>query len=262
MASKNKSGELIMYTTTDMLQELYRIYNALNARFFEGNLPPVFITLVPGKSRKKATYGCFTPNAWAKAKIEEKVTDEAVEKIVVPENPQHEIAISSEYFTRGTASWVATMVHEMVHLHCCVNEINDTSNNGVYHNKRFKYEAEKTKAINIDYAQIIGYSVTTPSSELTYFIDNELNVNEEIFAWFRNTQLGLTAKAPKKRYICPFCQLEVQTKKNKKIICGECYEESNGEQIVLMDYWDITDPDSPELLEDNNPGLDREGEKE
>lgn len=47
--------------------------------------------------------------------------------------------------------------------------------------------------------------------------------------------------------MCPVCGLEVQAKKGKNIICGDCDKR--------MDYWDLTDPDNPEILEDYNNSL-------
>ena len=38
-------------------------------------------------------------------------------------------------------------------------------------------------------------------------------------------------------------------KKDKRILCGEC------EEPYEMDYWDLTDIDNPEILDDRNDGL-------
>lgn len=232
-----------MTNTTQMLSELYRIYNALNEQYWENALPEVFITIVPGRKKAKSVYGTFTPESWAKNEGTE--VDEEGNETTKTSDIHHEIAMSAEYFTRPISNWCATLQHEMVHLYCQINNIEDTSNNGVYHNKKFKYHAEKHGLI-IEKADVIGWSVTTPSSEFIDFI-NSLDINEDTFAYFRQTKLADSKTTPKKRFVCPLCGLQAQAKKTSNLICGECEK--------TMDYWDLTDPENPVILEDYNDGL-------
>lgn len=120
----------------------------------------------------------------------------------------------------------------MVHMFCNINEIDGTSNGGVYHNKRFKSEAEK-RGLIIDKADVIGWSITSPTTEFTNFV-NSIDLDKSVFKFFRNTKLAVSNPTPKKRYVCPVCGLEVQAKKGKNIICGDCDKR--------MDYLDLTDP--------------------
>lgn len=232
-----------MTNTTQMLSELYRIYDALNEHYWESSLPPVFITIVPGKGKTKSVYGTFTPESWAKNEGTE--VDEDGNETTKTSDIHHEIAISAEYFTRPIPNWCATLQHEIVHLYCQINNIEDTSNNGTYHNKRFKYHAEQHGLI-IEKADVVGWSVTTPDSEFIDFI-NSLKIDENTFAYFRQTKIDASKTTPKKRFVCPLCGLQAQAKKTAMLICGEC-----GKQ---MDYWDLTDPDAPEIIEDFNDGL-------
>lgn len=232
-----------MTNTTQMLSELYRIYKALNEEYWNNELPEVFITIVPGKGKTKSVYGTFTPESWVKN--EDTEVDENGVETTKTGDVHHEIAMSAEYFTRPIPNWCATLQHEMVHLYCQINDIEDTSNNNVYHNKRFKIEAEK-RGLIIEKADVIGWSVTTPDSDFIAFI-NELEVNEDTFSYFRQTRLTSSKTAPKKRFVCPVCKLQAQAKKGSLIKCGE--------HDVLMDYWDLTDPDAPEILEDLNNEL-------
>lgn len=235
-----------MTNTTQMLSELYRIYKALNEQYWENALPEVFITIVPGRGKTKSVYGTFTPESWAKNEGTE--VDEDGNETTKTSDIHHEIAMSAEYFTRPIPNWCATLQHEMVHLYCQINDIEDTSNNGVYHNKKFKYHAEKHGLI-IEKADVIGWSVTTPDSDFVNFINN-LDINAETFAYFRQTKLPDAKVTPKKRFICPLCGLQVQAKKTALIKCAE--------DDVMLDYWDMTDPYLPEILEDYNNGLYQE----
>lgn len=240
-----------MIETTNMLKELYRVFDAINDKYFEGSLPKIFITLQQGKKKTKSIYGAFFPKSWAENQGVEYDEETGTEQIKTNEDRFHEIAMSAEYFTRPVANWCSTLCHEMVHLYCQVNNLQDTSNNNVYHNKTFKIEAEK-RGLIIEKADTIGWSVTTPSTDFIKFIEEEVKVDEEVFKFFRDTKLNPSKVTPKKRYICPLCGTQVQAKKKKNIICGDCEKR--------MDYVDITDPMNPDFIEDYNDGLaEREG---
>ena len=228
-----------MIETTNMLQELYRIFDAINEEYFDNSLPKVFITLQQGKKKTKSTYGTFYPKAWAENQGVEYDEETGIERVKTGEDRFHEIGMSAEYFTRPVGNWCATLCHEMVHLYCAVNEIESTSNKGVYHNKEFKREAEK-RGLIIDKADVIGWSLTTPSVDFIKFVSS-LEVDENVFSYFRDTRLAPSESTPKKRYVCCECGMQVQAKKNKNIICGECGKR--------MDYWDLS---SEEVLEDYN----------
>ena len=50
----------------------------------------------------------------------------------------HELNLSADYLNRPIENIVATLIHEGCHLYALQNNIKDTSNRGIYHNKRFK----------------------------------------------------------------------------------------------------------------------------
>lgn len=234
-----------MIETTNMIKELYRIFDAINDEYFDGSLPKVFITLQQGKKKTKSTYGTFYPKSWAENQGSEFDEETGMAVVKTSEERFHEIGMSAEYFTRPVANWCSTLCHEMVHLYCQVNELEDTSNKGVYHNKVFRREAEK-RGLIIEKADVIGWSLTTPTTDFIKFIE-DIKVDEGVFSYFRDTRLALSDPTPKRRYICPMCALQVQAKKKNNIICGDCGKR--------MDYVDITDPYNPEFLEDYNDGL-------
>lgn len=231
--------------TSKIIDELYNIYNALNEEYFDDSLPEVFITLKQGKTKTKSVYGTFQREAWSHKDGEEIDEDTGEVKDIVSSERIHEIAMSAEYLSRPLANLCATLCHEMTHLYCAVNNIEDTSNNGVYHNNKFKREAEK-RGLIIEKADTIGWSVTTPSAQFINFIES-LDINNEVFDYFRNTELAISKTAPKKRWVCPKCGQKVQGTKKSVIGCWDC--------MMRMDYWDLTDEESPEMIEDNNNGF-------
>ena len=189
-------------------------FDVLNQKYFEGSLPRAVITI---QSSPKA-YGHFTPyEAWF-------------------DNGDGfpEINLGAETLNRPTESTIGTLIHEMVHFYCHVNEIKDTSRGGKYHNKRFKAEAESRDLI-IDYDPRIGWSVTSPSQALIDFV-REQGWSEVSLA--RMGLYGLVGgqngtgtdggesvakkKAVSHKYQCPVCKNSVRATKLVNIGCLDC----------------------------------------
>lgn len=142
---------------TKTINELDKIFDNLNKEFFEDKLiKPVII--VQSKVKKNMLGSCSVNPVWLNKNDEEK-------------DKRYEITVSAEYLNRSLEQIVATLLHETVHLYCSQNQIKDTSNNCVYHNKKFKEEAEKRGSI-IELAKTIGWSVTTLKPETEELIKN------------------------------------------------------------------------------------------
>ena len=186
--------------------ELYRIFDLLNTNLFNKELE-VPVILIQSK-RRNILGTCSVNRIWANKVSEDKPN-------------YYEIAMSAENLNRSVEEIIATLLHEMVHLHCSLKDIKDTSNNYVYHNKRFKKEAEAHGLI-IEYFKTIGWSVTSLKEETRKLIKT-FNVNETLFEYYRNTPVRVKATVPSKRikYVCP-CDISINTTKKLNIICGLC----------------------------------------
>lgn len=197
-------------------------FNTLNKIYFNNELPEVAITI---QSNAKS-YGYITINkVWKDTEYD-----------------YHEINISAEHLNRNIENVMATLLHEMVHLYCMVNDIKDTSNGGRYHNKNFKHEAEKRDLI-IEYAPVIGHSITTPSVKFIEGIKaNGLYTN---ISHCRTTGISSTTpptggsdsgddgdsetgkgkkKSSTRKYVCNGCGISVRATKAVNIICGDCMD--------------------------------------
>lgn len=217
-----------MKRTTNMQRAigyLNKIFKALNEEYFDTELPTPILTI---QSTPRA-YGHFTP--WDAYRIKEE--NGGIRGAV-------EINIGAGTLDRPIEEVTATLLHEMVHYYCYLNNIKDTSRGGTYHNKRFKAEAEK-RGLVIDYDSRIGHSITSPSEELIDFIigygfdDIKLGRNE--WETFRigggdkagSGSNGTTVKPPKKKtssikMICPCCGNIARVTKKTNLICGDCME--------------------------------------
>ena len=140
--------------------QLEKMFRELNKHYFAGKLPEPIISL----KKTPSAYGHITCSKVWQAGGENK----------------YEINISSATLDRPIEETASTLLHEMVHEYCMETGIKDTSNNGVYHNRRFKEQAE-THGLTVDHHEKYGWTITSPSEELLDFI---------IFQGWQDIQMG------------------------------------------------------------------------
>jgi len=189
------------------INELNKIFKFFNKELFDGKLIEPII-LIQGKIKKHTLGTCSNHAIWQKKDVEK--------------DKRYEITLSGKYLNRPLEEIISTLLHEMIHLHCSLNNIKDTSNNCVYHNKRFKEEAEK-RGLSIAKAKTIGWSVTTLTEETANRI-KEIKIDEGAFDYWRN---AFEIEKEKKKvvmnkYRCPGCATKLSSRKTLNIICGDC----------------------------------------
>ena len=140
--------------------QLEKMFRELNKHYFAGKLPEPIISL----KKTPSAYGHITCSKVWQAGGENK----------------YEINISSATLDRPIEETASTLLHEMVHEYCMETGIKDTSNNGVYHNRRFKEQAE-AHGLTDDHHEKYGWTITSPSEELLDFI---------IFQGWQDIQMG------------------------------------------------------------------------
>ncbi len=205
------------------ITKLEKLFDKLNENYFEGKLPRPIITV---QSTPKAYGHCTTKEIWRAAAPADSETEK-------PVDGKYEINLGAEYINRPIANTAATLVHEMVHLYCLINEIADTCQRGRYHNKTFKEEAEK-RDLHIEYDRTIGYSVTSPTEGLEFNLKSWGFIEGFKLARLNPMSLisigkatGTGAAAPRNKshkYVCPCCGQTVRSTSDLNIICGICEE--------------------------------------
>lgn len=204
-------------------------FDVLNKVYFNGELPPIVISIMSSPR----TNGHFTCGRVWRAE----------------ETLMHEINISAEHLDRPIENIMATLQHEMVHYYCEINDIADTSQYGRYHNKKFKSEAE-ARGLIITRADGIGWSVTQPSEGFVevlkeHGIEKPLDINRDglfldIIGKLEKIGtdgvdgIGVTGtpaikpKYPKqstRKYVCPCCGNSFRATKTINVLCMDCDEQ-------------------------------------
>lgn len=199
-------------------QELYKAFHLLNRSLFNNELPEPAITIQNQGNRTRNRLGWCSPDQiWM---------DE--EKTI----RKFEICICAEYLNRSVPEILNTLLHDLVHLYCSSNDIQDTSRNGTYHNKRYRLHAERF-GLEVEKDKKYGFSITRlqhgteklintfdldPASfQLRRFSWGEAEEGEE------GEEKEKKPKPKKNVWECPGCQKQIKTKWDKlNIICGDC----------------------------------------
>ena len=201
---------------------LVKIFKAVNAEYFENELDVPTITI-------QSTVGAYghitTSKVWNNGDV-----------------ATYELNIGADYLSRPIENVVSTMIHEAVHLYCMLKGIKDTSNRGVYHNKRFKEIAESKGHLIIDKHDKYGWTITTPSDDtlefcIAYGFD-DIKIHRETGYSFTGVSGGKSGNGgtihipPKvkkpsstRKYICPCCGNSFRATKSLNVLCMDCNEQ-------------------------------------
>ena len=200
-------------------QYLNKVFKLINSEYFDNELE---MPTIPIQSTVGAYGHVTTSKVWK--------TESG--------KASYELNIGADYLDRPIENIVATLIHEGCHLYAMQNGIKDTSNRGVYHNKRFKALAED-RGLIIEKHSRYGWTITTPSeATINFCIDNDLQevlITRHTGITFTGVGTGKNGNgtpvkptAPKKgnsiKWICPCCGAIVRSTKILNIVCGDCNE--------------------------------------
>lgn len=203
---------------------LNKVFDLLNARFFENTLSRPTITIQS------------TPRAYGHFSLRE---DTWISKL----GGTHEINIGAGTLARPIEDVAATLLHEMVHYYNHENGVQDCSRGNTYHNRKFKAAAEAHGLI-VSHSEKYGWSHTEPSEALLDFILEtgltDILINRNECSGFHiagpNAKNGTpgtaapTRTSSTRKYVCPCCRNSVRATKIVNIACLDC-----NQQMILAE---------------------------
>jgi predicted SprT family Zn-dependent metalloprotease len=198
-----------------------RAYDFFNAELFHSSLPAALITL----QRHAKAYGYLAADRFA-GRIEEDVT-------------AHELALNPDHFGRTDEEILSTLVHEMVHLwqHAC-----GTPPRKSYHDREW---AAKMKEVGLHPSSTGQTGGKETGQKMTHYIVAggpyaqtvaRLKETGFLLRWqsrSADNKERKTKAASKTKYTCPSCDQNAWAKPGATLICGECYDEGDGEIHVM-----------------------------
>ena len=197
----------------ETVKYLAKLYDYCNDNLFKGELRKPVIT-VQRDERNKTNGGVSLQKVW-------KENDK--------DDGDYELNMTAQQLNRPINEIVATMIHEMVHHYAKVNNMQDCSRSGTYHNKLFKRLAEM-HGLNVECMPTIGWSHTTLTKDTAKLIETFVKDNPETLIYCSPVFKGQTVKTTSTRkYECPCCHNSVRATKQLNIVCGDC------NQVMLDD---------------------------
>lgn len=191
-------------TIANTITTLEMVFEELNKKYFNGELHKPVITIQSDTT--KGAYGwCTSYKAWKDGEVE-----------------NYEINLCAEYLDRGIKALAETMLHEMVHLDNVNKGIQDTSNNGFYHNTKYRKTAEEHGLIVKKDAKY-GWCITELNEESEAFIDS-LNLEEVTIVRKKIDKQKKTSKNNSIKYVCPCCGAIVRATRPVMVGCMGCNE--------------------------------------
>lgn len=198
-------------------QYLVKVFKAINETYFQNQLEIPTITI----QSSVGSYGHVSvQKVWHNQ-----------------EQESHELNLSADYLDRPIENVVATLIHEATHLWSLQHHIKDTSNNGIYHNKKFKVIAEQKGHLHVEKHPKYGWTITSPSEDtLNFIIQNNfqdillVRQSTHSFGRFNGGTDGDSPllKPPAKKtsstrkYICPSCGNSFRATKDIRVLCLDC----------------------------------------
>lgn len=185
---------------------LGKLYDFANERLFNGELKKPVITIQRDERNK-------TNGWWSVGKVWQENTEDEGE---------HELNMTAQQLNRPIGQIAATLIHEMCHQFASVNNMQDCSRSGTYHNKLFKKIAE-THGLKVECVPQIGWSHTELTEETAAMINAFVMENPATVIYRLPVVKGQTVKTSSTRkYICPICGQSVRATKQVNIICADC----------------------------------------
>ena len=198
------------------VSQLEHIFNKMNADFFENKLPTPIITV---QSSPNAYGHCTVAKVWKKK-----------------DGETYELNIGAEVLNYPIEETLDTMGHEMVHLYCRENGIQECSRGGKYHNNKFKELAEKI-GLECFKTEKYGWNTKAGDRMIQYALDNDWSeftlgrgtpIRFDTNFTPNNVHIAEPTQTPERRpsstrkYICPHCKQTIRATKDVNVICGDC----------------------------------------
>ena len=196
-----------MLKISEIVKKTEDMFDLFNAHFYNNELIRPAITVSPDGGR--GSYGwCSVYEIWN-----------------AEDEKYREINLCAEYLDRPLNEVCATLLHEMAHLYNLQNEISDVSNNGYYHNIKFKATAE-AHGHHIEKHPKYGWTVTTITPETEAWLREALG--EDGIRASRLPEEGGGKGGSKKssnrsiKYVCPECGTIIRATREVNVVCGDC----------------------------------------
>src|SRR6266545_384493 len=128
-------------TASLLLAALEHAWQTIRTR--HPDVPEAVLVVASGSEGKRLNWGHFAPHRWQVAGAD-----------------RHEVLVGGEGLHRGPLEVLGTLLHEAAHGLAQAREVQDTSRQGRYHNRRYAHLAREL-GLDVTSVKPIGWSATT-----------------------------------------------------------------------------------------------------
>jgi hypothetical protein len=197
-------------TASLLVAALERTWQTIRRR--HPDVPDAVVVVASGSEGKRLNWGHFAPHRWQ-----------------VNGADRHEVLVGGEGLHRGPLEVLGTLLHEAAHGLAQTREVQDTSRQGRYHNRRY---AQLAGELGLEVASVkpTGWSVTTvPEPTAAGYAGQLEGLQAALVLWRRHEhRIGSSTRARNLlACTCP-CGRRLRVAKatltEAPILCGACEE--------------------------------------
>lgn len=231
--------------TTQEYTTFQQAYDFFNAELFNNELPQVLIVL----QRKSKALGYFHPNRFMKRTPESVIVGKLERSLGMPATSKedvervHELAMNPDHFGHQTDLDICdTLVHEMVHVwqQACGKPPRKAYHDRAWAAKMIEVGLQPSDTGKVG-GKITGVGMSDYPIEGGAFLIAFAKLAKTGFTLnWQSREFGEEAKKEQKakkdsktKYTCPACGLNAWAKPDTALICGDCYDDGDGDVIPL-----------------------------
>jgi hypothetical protein len=197
-------------TASLLVAALEHAWQAIRGRHHD--VPDAVVVVASGSEGKRLNWGHFAPHRWH-----------------VNGTDRHEVLIGGEGLQRGPLEVLGTLLHEAAHGLAQARELQDTSRQGRYHNRRY---AALARELGLEVASVkpIGWSATTvPEATAGAYAGQLEELQVALVLWRRQEhRIGTGARSRNLLAAACGCGRRIRVAKatlaEAPILCGACEE--------------------------------------
>jgi hypothetical protein len=174
------------------------------------DVPEAVLVVASGSEGKRLNLGHFAPHRWQ-----------------VNGSDRHEVLVGGEGLQRGPLEVLGTLLHEAAHGLAQARQLQDTSRQGRYHNRRY---ATLARELGLEVASVkpIGWSATTVSEPTAAGYRSQLEQLAAALVLWRRQEHRIGSGARSRNLLAAVCgcgrriRVAKATLAEALIVCGAC----------------------------------------
>jgi hypothetical protein len=175
------------------------------------DVPDAVLVVASGSEGKRLSLGHFAPHRWQ-----------------VSGADRHEVLVGGEGLHRGALEVLGTLLHEAAHGLAQARQVQDTSRQGRYHNRRYATLAREL-GLEVTSTKPIGWSATVPEPTVSVYAGQLEELQAALVLWRRQEHRLGTGTRSRNLLACTCpCGRRIRTAKatlaEAPIVCGACQE--------------------------------------